>query len=322
MHELLLTDWKIGGHDNGVPRFEPDPALGSRDEFVEAIQRCHEVGVYVTTRVNLQPVSRHSEWFRNELHSFASIDRWGIVATQLGWGHGGTLTDTFSSGERRAWLGVSSDAMRQILVSQMCELAHCGVDGIHVSDFFARPLDFNRTSGKTADRATWEGAFECLQAIRDACQAIRPGFAISMDSAWDQVRRVGRSLSIESPVDSPLRHAIPSFRMDCLVSEADDFQTVNEAVRTGSRIRLAPAVSDDAAARPLTEYISTIQRAQRILRHSLLEGGVIRHVRNSWPDQIAFNVFENPQSGLRSTVLVNVTSEPKQVFLDDELRIV
>ena len=88
MGELMLGDWKTGGHADGIPRFEPDPALGTREEFAAAIRRCHELGVKVTLLVNLQPVSRKHEWYRSELHRFACEDRWGVVATEMGWGSG------------------------------------------------------------------------------------------------------------------------------------------------------------------------------------------------------------------------------------------
>ena len=44
------------------------------------------LGIKVTLFVNFQPVSQKHDWYRSQLHRFACRDRWGIVATQMGWG--------------------------------------------------------------------------------------------------------------------------------------------------------------------------------------------------------------------------------------------
>ena len=315
--ELLLGDWKTGGHADGIPRFVPDPALGSREEFTEAIRRCHELGVKVTLLVNLQPVSRKHAWYQSELHRFACEDRWGVVATEMGWGSVATLCDAFTSGERRVWLGTSAPDMRRILVGQIEELARYGVDGICLPNFFGRPMDFNPQTAKTPDRGSREGGIECLQQVIDACSPIRPGFSVSTDLAWDRLMTLTPAPFLEVPSESPFRVALPCCRPVSVVAGPDDFRSVNEALLAGGRICLTgdPLTLGGPEMRAVATYIKAVSEVCQALRQTLLEGQPSAAADLKLRGSVRHTVFGNPQSRLHSFVFVNDTGNPEDVEL-------
>jgi hypothetical protein len=79
---LPLTGWKQGGHANGLPRFEPDSRLGSREDLAAAIRECHKLGVRVALLVNLQPACQEDDWYRTELSTDWVWDRL-LAVTQV-----------------------------------------------------------------------------------------------------------------------------------------------------------------------------------------------------------------------------------------------
>ena len=183
-------------------------------------------------------------------------------------------------------------------------------------------MDFNPTSGRTADRASWEGALQCLREVLEACQQVRPGFSISTDTAWDQLSKISQTPAVEAPVQSALRQAIPSCRLVHVVTDADDFGAVNEAIRLGGRIRIAFANRQPLGGEPsrdLAIYLSAVLGAQQILRPTLLEG------QRLWPSGLRLqgtvesSVFQHPQTRLKSAVLVNAGTQTEQIQLETAL---
>jgi hypothetical protein len=274
------------------------------------------MGVKVTVTVNVQPVSRTQEWYRSELHRFACQDRWGIVATQLGWGTGATLTDGFASGQRRAWLGVGAPEMRRLLSGQIRELARLGVDGVYLQDFFGRTLDFNPATGKTADRATWEGGLECVREMVAAGSRLRPGFSVSAATPWDRLMTIAPTPAIEAPAESSWRIALPFCRPLHVVSDSDDFGSINRAILEGGKLRVAPANQQPmggAEMADLAAYLKAVLGAKEALRHTLVEGEALADAAMKIEGRVQCAVFRNPQSALRSAVLVNEHADAEEV---------
>ena len=302
---LLLGDWKIGGHGDGIPRFELDPKLGTREELAQAIRRCHELGVRTAFLVDLGPVSQSSDWYRTELHQYTCRDRWGIVPTVVHREPGRTLTHAFASLERRAKLNPGAAGFGKILQRQCAELAQLGADGVHLRDFFAQPLDFNPANGTTPDRASWAGGLECIAKMTAACRAVNPEFCVSIDSEWDRVLSVSRTAGEDGPKQSPFRIALPAWRPANTVAEEYELGVVNEALCHGARLRLAPLTGrplENAGLGELLGYLDAVLGAREVLDHTLLEG------RPEGPEALDVqgshdhNVFQNAESGLRTAV--------------------
>lgn len=312
VRSLLLTRWSGGGAGNTIPRFDPDPRLGTREEFAEAIRQCHALGVKVAVVVNLPPASQLDEAYRTEFHRYACEDRWGIPYTSLGVFEASPLTGGFGGGERRVWLNPGHPGMRQMLVGQMRTLAELGVDGVHFQDFFARPLDFNPTVGHTPDRASWEGGLDCLRDVLQTCRAVQPDFALSTDAVWDRPLGLSQVCSAEARDGCALHAAFPFWQPTFTVADDDSQGAISSALRCRARLRVASAdgqpLGGEATA-AITDCLRAVLAAREILSHTLLEGEPAETNAIRFSGAAKWSVFRNPTSGLRTAVLVNPRAE-------------
>ena len=308
VHSLLLNRWSTGGMGDAIPRFDPDPRLGTRNEFAEAIRQCHALGVQAAVVVNLPPVSQVAEVYRTEFHQYACQDRWGIPYTSLGVFEASPLTGGFGAGERRVWMNPGHPGLRRLLVGQMKMLAELGVDGIHVEDFFGQPLDFNPGLGRTPDRASWEGGLECLREILETCRSVQPAFALSTDIVWDRALGLSRVCSAEARDRCALSAAVPIWQGTFTVADDDAFGAINNALRYRGRMRVAPADNQPIggpATAGIVGYLRTVLAARDILSHTLLDGDLMDADVVRVEGVSAVSVFRNAATGLHTAVLVN-----------------
>ena len=238
---LLLTKWNKDLKGDGVPRLEPDPQFGSREEFAQALRQCHELGVKVTVALSLPPASQLAPEWKQELQRYACRDRWGTIYSTLGGFGRSPLTGSLGDGERRAWLNPGHPGMRRLLAGQLRELASLGVDGVHLQEFFARPLDFNPAVGRTADRASWEGGLDCIREILRTCRSVRPGFSVSVDTAWDQALGLSQVSSAPGGDGCALRTAVPSWQPTLTVAGDDGVAAINNAFLRRARLCISPS---------------------------------------------------------------------------------
>lgn len=138
VEELLLTAWEGPGPAGGLPRFAPDPALGGPSAFGAALQACAELGVKVLVSFNLPYVDSENDWYRQELYRYRCEDRWGVLATILGWPDAGGLARSQGTGRRRLRLNPAAPGLAHHLAGQIEDLARLGVDGLFLSSFFGR----------------------------------------------------------------------------------------------------------------------------------------------------------------------------------------
>ena len=312
VRSLLLTRWSSGRAGNTIPRFDPDPRLGTREEFTEAIRQCHALGVKVAVVVSLPPASQFDEAYRTEFHRYACEDRWGIPYTSFGVFEASPLTGGFGGGERRVWLNPGHPGLRKVLIGQMKTLAALGVDGVQFQDFFARPLDFNPTVGRTPDRASWEGGLDCLREILETRRAVQPEFALATDAVWDRPLGLSQVCSAEARDRCALRAAFPFWQSTFTVTDDDSQKAISSSLRYRARLRIALADGQPlggATTAAITDYLRVVLAAREILSHTLLEGEPAETNAVHIEGAAKWSVFRNPKSGLRTAVLVNPRAE-------------
>jgi hypothetical protein len=308
---LLLSGWKVGGHDDGVPRFEPNPKLGTDEELVAALRKCHQLGVKVFFLVNIQPVAKHNPWYRDELHKYACMNPWGVVyPTTMGWRAGATLSEGIGSGERRVWLNPGSTGFRKLFTSQIKQLAELGADGVYLKSFFPKkPLDFNPELKTTPDRACWEENLKCLDEILQACRAVNPEFCISIDGVRDRLLQYTDISGVEMVEPSAFKTVFPFWQATLSVLQGNQFDVVNNALRYGAQLRIAP-VNHTASMRhesmkELSAYIKEILRIREELKDTLIWGEFLGTEQTHVQGEVPYSTFRNPKTGQRACVLVN-----------------
>lgn len=310
---LLLTDWKVGGQGSGIPEFTLEPKLGTPEGLRNAIDQCHQLGVMVSLLVNLGPVSQRSANDTNLWSRYVCQDRWGIPYTVVGWPEPSFVTGGLGAGERRVWLNPSSPELRARLSDQVVALARLGIDGVQWQDFFGRPLDFNPTVGRTADRASWEGGILAWREIVKACRAVNPAFATTADSLWDGVLSETLVCSQEVREPSPLRVAFPFSQGTVMLADDDALPAINQAVAQRGCLRVLPA-----ALTPTVEpYLKLILHARETLCHTLVEGDRLPGHGLVTSDSASATIFRNPLTGRRSIVVLNSRRETAPVEVNN-----
>jgi len=316
---VLISGWNVGGHDGSYPYYDPDPRLGTWDELAEGIRECHKMGVKVFFFANIQPVRVDTDWFRSELKRYTSMDRWGVNYGVMGWGMG-TLGARLGY-TRPPLIGECSAIpdFRKIIVAKIQKLAEIGADGVHIDKLWPSPgLDFNPLSTLSPDQATSVGRLLALDEILRACRAINPEFALSTESAWDRTLTYSNvawawhdNSSDHVPV---LKYTFPEWFPGLVVPQPFDFTPVNNAVRYGYQIFLGPGnyIAPDSMAFPpmrqLSDYVREILRILESVKDSICLGEFLDtlSVQFEGPDEMRYSVFQNPKTGKRACVVVNM----------------
>jgi len=74
---IQLVGWNEGGQDQGNPSHDPDPRLGTWDEFKDAIQKIQALGVKLILFSKFTWADRSTDWFRKDLKRLAIKDPYG-----------------------------------------------------------------------------------------------------------------------------------------------------------------------------------------------------------------------------------------------------
>jgi hypothetical protein len=75
---IQLVGWNLGGQDRGNPSFDTDPRLGTWQELHGAIQKIQAMGVKIVLFGKFPWADMTTEWYKNELYKYASVDPYGI----------------------------------------------------------------------------------------------------------------------------------------------------------------------------------------------------------------------------------------------------
>ena len=316
VRSVLISGWNVGGHDSHYPCYEPDPRLGTWDELTDAVRQCHEMGVQVFFFANLAPVDCDTDWYRQELHRYRSMNRWGLSQH---WGYGmGTLSARLGFTTRPlTTVSAGFPEYRDIIVRQMRRLAEIGADGVHLDKLVPPAMDFNPNLTLGPDQASWVGTMKGLEEILRACREVNPDFCLSVESAWDRlleytdVAWIWHS-NLRSPDHVPvLKYAFPQWLPCFFVCQAYDYNDVNNAVRFGYQLYLGPGrytVSmADEQTKPLSEYVREVLRIWEELRGTIFDSEFLDQegVSAQCPSHIRYSTHRNPVTGQRACVLVN-----------------
>ena len=327
---VLPIAWSLGGHEADYPAYEPDPRLGTWEDLEEGIRACHKMGVKIFLFANTQPINVETLWFKRELHQYLMRDLQGSVGAP--WGYGmGTVGGRAGLVYRRCLdASVGIPRYQDILISQFRRLAEIGADGLHVDQFWPFRMDFNPLLKLSPDLAFTSGQLEVLDRLLKACREVNPEFSVSMEShLWDRPLQYGLLAWTwpdpwvpDAHSENLMRYTFPEWVDSYAVRQPYDYNIVNNAVRYGFCLNIAPgkftSFMGDPLYRPLCTYIREVQRIRKSLKDTIWLGeylDTLEAVVDGPAADTRYCVYRNPQSGKRAAVLVNFAAAPREVTI-------
>lgn len=276
-----ILGWDVGGIDRGYPDYQPDPALGSRDDFRAALSSVRAAGVKPVVFANLQVADTASEAFQRQLRSFAIRGRWAEDLALLGWGEGTIGARMGLSRSTMAILSLSHPELRKLLVDQMIELVRDGAAALQLDKTVAvRYLDFNEASPVSPDRSAPEGLLMTLAEILQEGRRVDPEFALASETWWDRAFQYvnvlySRMTDIDI-ADPTLIYTFPEVTSTIFAENPTDFNVMNNGMRYGMVWALAPRHYNDSLderlTQPLARYVRELIRIRARHRDVLFHG--------------------------------------------------
>ena len=322
INTVQISGWNVGGHDNGYPNYTPNPRLGTWQELEDGIKACHKMGMKIYFFVNYQPAMLHSDWYKKELVKYREHGPDGKPTFCHGYGMG-TVWARLGHPKMLTWISPAFPEYRKILVDQFVKLARIGADGIHVDKMVASAIDYNPDSPLSPDSAPWEGAAILTKEIMAACRKYNPNWAMSFECYGDMTLRFsGATWWVGNQLVT--RRVFPENAEMLSITSAYDYLGVNNAVRSGHTVMLAPLnFCRSISWKPwegLADYIKEVKRVQDSLLDTVYLGEVLGHegVRMSGEPAagVDYNVFRNLSTGKHVCILTNATMQPKKQVVE------
>jgi hypothetical protein len=280
---LAIEGWNAGGNDRGYPDFTPDPRLGTRDEFRQALAELRAMGVRIHLMAEINMADTSAEDFATTWSRFAVENRWGPGRITVGFAPGtigGRLLHGTgrSLGHPMALLSPAHREFREHTVQMFVELARDGVDGLQLDKAGdAAVLDFNTSLPTSPDRSLPQGYLDVLDELLRAARSVHPDFAVlygATDRAFpyaDAAHWAGGShVAVE------VRYTFPEWSGGVCVEDPEAFDEVNVGLRYGLMWWIAPrrytAGMDEELSRPISRYIAELIRIRAQWKELLFYG--------------------------------------------------
>lgn len=318
-----LCGWDAGGIDRGYPDYRPDPELGTREEFRDALAAMRDLGVNPVVFANLQVADTATEWFRDELHRYVVRGRWADDLALLGFGEGTISARLGLARSNMAILSLSHPELRRLLVDQMLELVRDGASALQLDKtVVVGLLDFNERTPVSPDRSAPEGLLATLREILERGREIYPELSLASETWWDrafQFTDVLYSRMVNIDIGHPaLLFTFPEVASTTFAENPADFNVMNNGMRYGMIWALAPRhyhdSVDERLTRPLARYVKELIRIRSRHADILFHGRFQDTLGAEVPPQpdLRHSVFRaTPDAdSRRACVLVNYGNRP------------
>ncbi len=326
-----ILGWNIGGIDRGYPQYEPDPRLGTPEEFRNALAAMRAMGVHPLIFTNVDVADTATPLFQNQLKQYAVDGLWAPDWTILGWGEGTISATAGLTPSNMTLVSPAHPEFRKMEMDQYLRLVRDGADGFQIdkSNGSSR-LDFNRNLPVSPDQSLFAGIMDTFKELLPAARAIDPGFSLAgevlSDRAFPYVdvsyMRMG-NIDIGSPV---LKYTFPEWTETIFGTTPGDYTEINNGMRYGFVWDIAARhyseSVDDPLTRPFARYVAELIRIRKEYADLLFLGRFndTMGATIKGDSDIRYSVFDplEPDSKGRACVIVNFGDAPESAELQLE----
>jgi hypothetical protein len=314
-----ILGWDVGGIDRGYPQYQPEPKLGTVDEFREALAAIRKMGVHPLIFANIQFADTGTALWREKLRQYAVQGRWAEDWRLAGWGEGTISARMGFTRSNMTYISPAYPEVRKMLVDQFRELVKDGAEGFQLDKTNSMALDFNPRLPVAPDLSLTAELLTAFQEILRECRAVNPEFALASEIFWDRtfpMVDVSYVRMNEIDMNSPaLRYTFPEWTSTIFAENPGDFNVMNNGMRYGLVWAMAPRhyndSMDEPVTRPLSRYVQELIRMRGkykdVLFHGRFrdtEGAEVKAGRN-----VRYSVFEGMDKPGKACVVVNYGNE-------------
>lgn len=319
-----ILGWDIGGIDRGYPQYQPDPRLGTPEEFRSALAAIRALGVHPLIFSNIQEADTGTAIFRSTLRPYAVEGRWAPDLRLNGWGEG-TITARYGLTRTNMTLvSASHPEFRKYLMDQYLELVRDGAEGFQFDKTnMLDVLDFNPRLPVAPDESLIHGLLGTLQEVTTKARALNPDFALASETWFDRalpwIDVSYMRMGIEDMNSTSLRYTFPEWTATIFGESPGDFGPMNNGMRYGLVWAFAPRHYNDSVdeplTRPLARYVAELMRIRTKYADLLFYGrfnDTLGATVRAGAD-IRYSVFTpmEPHSKARACVVVNFADTPQ-----------
>jgi hypothetical protein len=320
-----ILGWDIGGIDRGYPQYQPDPRLGTPDEFRKALAEIRAMGVHPLIFTNVDVADTATPLFRDKLKQYVVDGLWAPDWHLFGWGEGTISARAGLTPSEMTLVSPSHPEFRKFEMDEYLQLVRDGADGFQIDKSNGSGvLDFNKELPVSPDKSLVPGIFATFQELLARARAINPAFSLAGEVYFDRAMpyvdvsymRMG-TIDMGSPV---LKYTFPEWTATIFGTTPGDYNEMNNGMRYGLVWDMAPrhynASVDEPLTRPLARYVSELIRIRKEYA-SLLFLGRFNDTLGATVTadaDIRYSVFEplQPDTPGRACVVVNFGDSPER----------
>ena len=326
-----ILGWDVGGIDRGYPQYQPNPRLGTPEEFRKALADMRKLGVHPLIFSNVQEADTATQVFRNSLKQYA-VDGLHAPDWRLnGWGEGTIGARAGFTQSNMTLVSPSHPGYREFLIKQYLQLVRDGAEGFQFDKTNILPvLDFNPQLPVSPDKSLCQGLLEIFRELLSKGRAIDPDLAIASETWFDRAlpyidvsyMRMG-NIDMGSTI---LRYTFPEWTATIFGESPGDFNPMNNGMRYGLVWALAPNHYNDSVDEPLTQplarYVNELIRIRKkhadLLFYGRFNDTIGATVKGG--ADIRYSVFKSfqPEAKGRACVVVNFGDDPETVEVNLE----
>lgn len=326
-----ILGWDIGGIDRGYPQYEPNPRLGTPEEFKKALADIRALGVHPLIFSNIQFADTATPLFQNSLMQYTVDGLWAPDWNLRGWGEGTIGARAGLTRSNMTLVSPSHPAFRNYLINQYLQLVRDGAEGLQFDKANGlNVLDFNKRLPVSPDKSLVQGVLGTYRELIPLARKIDPDFSLASETSFDRAfPYVDVSYMRLNTIDmnsTALRYTFPEWTATIFAESPGDFGPMNNGMRYGLVWDLAPRHYNDSVdeplTRPLARYISELIRIRKEYAGLLFYGRFNDTMGATviGGDEIRYSVFDplGPKGTGRACVVVNFGDTPQSVQISLE----
>jgi hypothetical protein len=256
-----ILGWDMGGIDRGYPQYQPNPRMGTPEDFRQALAQIRAMGVHPLIFANIQYADTATALFRDRLSRYVVDARWAPDWVLSGWGEGTIGARMGLARSNMTKVSPSHPEFRKFLMDQYLELVRNGAEGFQLDKTTSvTALDFNPRLPVSPDKSLISGVLATFHELLQNAHAINPDFALASEIFVDRsFPYVDVSYIRMGAIDmnsSALRYTFPEWTSTIFGESPGDFGPMNNGMRYGLVWDLAPRHYNDSLDEPLTQPLA------------------------------------------------------------------